>query len=227
MDKKYSFEDFCGIIEQLRSENGCPWDREQTHTSLKQCLLEEAYEVLEGIDEYETNKDFDNLREELGDVLLQIVMHSVIAKEEGIFTMEDVIDEIAKKMIRRHPHVFGDINVDSSEGVVRNWEEIKKLEKKSKQQEDSLESIPKAFPALLRAQKVAKKSNKMYGEEPSWTDSEWKKEISFLLADQEEKNHKEETLGKVLFELCRVAQKHHIDAEQCLSEYVRKFVKNK
>jgi tetrapyrrole methylase family protein/MazG family protein len=227
VDKKYSFEDFCGIIEQLRAENGCPWDREQTHVSLKQCLLEEAYEVLEGIDEYDKTKDFDNLREELGDVLLQIVMHSVIAKEEGIFTVEDVIDEIAQKMIRRHPHVFGDISVDSSEGVVRNWEEIKKLEKKSKQLSDNLESVPKAFPALLRAQKVVKKSNKMYGQEPNWTDSEWKKEISNLLSDQQEGKDKEETMGKVLFELCRLAQKQQIDAEQCLSEYVKNYIKNK
>ncbi len=227
MDNKYSFEDFCGIIEQLRSENGCPWDREQTHVSLKQCLIEEAYEVLEGIDEYEKSKDFDNLREELGDVLLQIVMHSVIAKEEGLFTVDDVIDEIAHKMVRRHPHVFGDINVDSSEGVVRNWEEIKKLEKKSKQQSDSLESIPKAFPALIRAQKVVKKSNKMYGVESGWTDSEWKTEIGNLVTDQQEVKARKEHLGKVLFELCRYAQKHQVDAEECLSEYVKSYVKNK
>lgn len=227
MDKKYSFEDFCGIIEQLRSENGCPWDREQTHASLKQCFIEEAYEVLEGIDKYDNSKDFENLREELGDVLLQIVMHSVIAKEEGIFTIADVIDEIAQKMIRRHPHVFGDISVDSSEGVLRNWEEIKKLEKKSKQQSDSLESIPKAFPALMRAQKVVKKSNKMYGVDPNWTDSEWQKEISNLLSDLQNEKDREETFGKVFFELCSLAQKQEIDAEQCLSEYVKKYSKNK
>jgi tetrapyrrole methylase family protein/MazG family protein len=224
VDKYYNFEEFCGIIKQLRSEQGCPWDREQTHASLKQCLIEEAYEVLEGIDEYDKTKDFDNLREELGDVLLQVVMHSIIAKEEGIFTIEEVIDEIAQKMVRRHPHVFGDVLVDSSEGVIRNWEEIKKLEKKAKQQKDGLEAIPKAFPALIRAQKVVKKSNKMYGEEAIWTDSEWKKEISYLVAEEQERKRQEETMGKVLFELCKVAQKQQLNAEECLSEYVKNFI---
>lgn len=227
MDKTYNFADFCGIIEELRSEHGCPWDREQTHVSLKQCLIEEAYEVLEGIDEYQETKDFDNLREELGDVLLQVIMHSVIAKEEGIFAIEDVIDEIAKKMIRRHPHVFGDVLVHSSEGVVQNWEEIKKQEKSSKHREDGLCSIPKAFPALIRAQKVVKKSNKMYGEDAIWKDSEWKREISTLIHQEQEQNVEEKTLGEILFELCKVAQKQHLDAEHCLSEYVNQYIEKK
>lgn len=227
MDKTYNFDDFCGIIEELRSEHGCPWDREQTHVSLKQCLVEEAYEVLEGIDEFENTKDFDNLREELGDLLLQVIMHSVIAKEEGLFTIEEVINEIAKKMIRRHPHVFGDVLVQSSEGVIKNWEDIKKQEKSSKQREDGFESIPKAFPALLRAQKVVKKSNKMYGEGAFWTDSEWKKEIATLSSEKEEQKKLEDTLGRVLFEACKLAQKKHLNAEQCLSEYINRYIQKK
>src|SRR5690554_4080909 len=104
MDKTYNFEEFMDIIRKLRSKDGCPWDKEQTHESLKQCLIEECYEVIEAIN----NKDSDNLCEELGDILLQVAMHSVIAEEDGEFTVEDVITEESRKMIRRHPHVFGD-----------------------------------------------------------------------------------------------------------------------
>lgn len=123
---RYSLEDLQKIIETLRSDTGCPWDRKQTHASLKGCMMEEAREVLEGIDLYEKTGDWDNLCEELGDVLLQVVMHSVIAQEEGIFTLEDVIQGIAEKMIRRHPHVFRDGDAGST-GL--SWEEIKRQEK--------------------------------------------------------------------------------------------------
>ena len=121
---RYSLEDLRGIIETLRSDTGCPWDRKQTHVSLKGCMMEEAREVLEGIDLYEKTGEWDNLCEELGDVLLQVVMHSAIAQEEGIFTLDDVIQGIAEKMVRRHPHVFG----DGSDAGLR-WEEINRQEK--------------------------------------------------------------------------------------------------
>lgn len=226
MDNNSSFEEFCGIIEQLRSDDGCPWDREQTHTSLKQCLIEEAYEVLEGIDEYDKTKNYDNLKEELGDVLLQVVMHSVIAKEEGIFTIQDVIQEIAAKMIRRHPHVFGEIHVDSSNQVLENWEEIKKAEKKEKNSLDGLEGIPKAFPALLRAQKVIKKAGKLYGKQELWSESDLIGCISNLKQDskQEDQNKR---LGGLLFELCKLAQEKNIDAEQCLFDYIQCYIDGK
>lgn len=125
-DKKYTFEEFLEIIQQLRGEGGCSWDQVQTHESLKKCLVEETQEVLDGITIYEKTGDWDNFCEELGDLLLQVVMHSVIAQEEGIFTMEDVIDGVAKKMVRRHPHVFGEHKGEPA----MTWEEIKKLEKK-------------------------------------------------------------------------------------------------
>ena len=111
------FDKFIDIIKTLRSENGCPWDREQTHESLRQNLIEESYEVVESID----NQDMANLREELGDVLLQIVFHSLIAEEEKAFTMEEVIEEISEKMVRRHPHVFADVSAETSEEVLKNW----------------------------------------------------------------------------------------------------------
>ena len=154
MDKTYSFDEFVDIIRKLRSKDGCPWDREQTHESLKQCLIEECYEVLEAIN----NKDTNNLCEELGDVLLQVVMHSVIAEENEKFTIEEVISEVSKKMIRRHPHVFGDLEVKSTEEVLDNWEDIKSKEKGTYSPEQELDSIPKALPANIRSAKIQKKA---------------------------------------------------------------------
>lgn len=127
-DKKYTYEDFLDIIAQLRAPGGCPWDQKQTHESLKECLLEESQEVLDAID----NKDDENLCEELGDVLLQVVMHAQIAAEEGRFTMNDVVQGVSEKMVRRHPHVFGDIKVDSVEEGLDLWNAIKAQEKAQK-----------------------------------------------------------------------------------------------
>lgn len=132
MAEKYTYEDFLEIIKTLRSENGCPWDKEQTHESLRPCMMEEAAEVIAAIRILRETGNAENLREELGDVLLQVVMHSCIAEEEGIFTMAEVVNEIAEKMVRRHPHVFGDTEVDGSAQVLQNWEEIKKKEKEGK-----------------------------------------------------------------------------------------------
>lgn len=126
--KMEKFDEFVATIAALRSENGCPWDRKQTHESLKECLVEETGEVLEAIDK----KDDANLCEELGDVLLQVVMHAQIAAEEGRFTIEDVISGVNEKMIRRHPHVFGDIKVSSVEEGLDLWEQIKQKEKEAK-----------------------------------------------------------------------------------------------
>lgn len=127
-DKKYSYEDFLEIIAKLRAPNGCPWDQKQTHESLRECLLEESQEVIDAIN----NKDDDNLCEELGDVLLQVVMHAQIAAEEGRFTMNDVIQCVSEKMVRRHPHVFGDVKVSSVEEGLDLWNAIKQQEKESK-----------------------------------------------------------------------------------------------
>ena len=127
-DKRYTLEEFVDIVSTLRSENGCPWDREQTHESLEKCLRDECEEVIEAIEK----KDDDNLCEELGDVLLQVVMHSQIAREQGKFTLEDVIDGVAKKMVRRHPHVFGDVKLETEEERLAMWNAIKKQEKEEK-----------------------------------------------------------------------------------------------
>ena len=124
----HTFDDLIGIIAELRSDHGCPWDKEQTFESLKKCLADEAQEVFQAVD----NKDMENLCEELGDVLLQVVLYSQIAKEAGAFTIDDVIDGISEKMVRRHPHVFGDIEVNSPEEALALWKEIKLQEKAKK-----------------------------------------------------------------------------------------------
>lgn len=127
---------FKEIVETLRSENGCPWDRAQTHSSLKAACIEEAAEVICGINILKKTKDPDNLREELGDLLLQVMLHSVIAQEEGLFSFEDVVNTISEKMIRRHPHVFGGVGFSSDEERHAAWEEIKKAEKEGKEWQD-------------------------------------------------------------------------------------------
>lgn len=137
------FEKFEEIIARLRAEDGCPWDREQTHTSLKPACIEEAAEVVCGINILDETGNPDNLKEELGDLLLQVVMHARIAEEEGLFTMDDVIRTVSDKMIRRHPHVFGDVSVSDSGEVLKNWTDIKKEEKKGKEWMDK--RLPDAF----------------------------------------------------------------------------------
>lgn len=162
-DKKYTYEELLDIIKMLRSENGCPWDKVQTHESLKPCMMEEAAELLASIRIYDQTGNPENMIEELGDVLLQVVMHAQIGSEEGLFTMEDVVNEVSQKMVRRHPHVFGTGNADTPDEVLVNWEEIKKEEKKDKDWVESpLKEIPRELPALTRATKVLKKIDKYY-----------------------------------------------------------------
>ncbi len=138
-----SFDRFRSVIAKLRAKDGCPWDREQTHMSLKAPCIEEAAEVIAGINIYDQTGNAENLKEELGDLLLQVMMHARIAEEEGLFSIEDVINGITEKMIRRHPHVFGNEAVSGSEEVLKNWEEIKKKEKLGK--EDDIRYIWEAF----------------------------------------------------------------------------------
>lgn len=162
MSKQYTFDEFVRIIETLRSENGCPWDKEQTHESLRACMMEEAAELLGAIRIYQKTGNAENMQEELGDILLQAVMHSVIASEEGLFTIDDVISGISEKMIRRHPHVFADADIHGNEALLQNWEEIKKQEKEGKSWITSpLREIPAELPSLTRAVKVTKKLDKL------------------------------------------------------------------
>lgn len=152
--EKYNIDDLLAIIKILRSENGCPWDKVQTHESIRTDIIEEAYEVCEGID---CNSP-EMLREELGDLLLQIAFHSTIETEQGNFTFDEVCNDICQKLIFRHPHVFGEVKVNDCDDVLKNWDALKKKSKKQETFADTLESVPKTFPALLRGEKVCKRA---------------------------------------------------------------------
>lgn len=153
---KYTVKQLLSVMKALRSPGGCPWDIEQTHKSIRNDAIEEIYEVADAID----NDDKEALCEELGDVLLQVVFHSRIAEENGDFSFEDVVDGICKKLILRHPHVFADAEAETSGQVLDLWDSIKKEEKNQQTFTDTLESVPKAFPALMRASKVQKRAKK-------------------------------------------------------------------
>ena len=141
--------DVMRIVRRLRAPNGCPWDREQTHESLKNALLEESYELIDAIDE----DDDAHICEEMGDVLLQFALHAVIAEEQSAFTARDACTELVEKLIYRHPHVFGDIRVSGSDEVLKNWDALKMSQRKQTSQTEVLKSVPKSFPALLRSRK--------------------------------------------------------------------------
>lgn len=159
---RYTFEDLVKITQILRSEEGCPWDREQDHHSVRVCLIEETYEVAEAIDK----EDAVLLREELGDLLFQVLFHAQIEAEKETFDMLDVISDIAEKMVHRHPHVFGSLQVESSSEVLQNWESIKTEEKQRNTLAEKLRAIPPMMPALMRAQKVGKKVGRTSGVSP-------------------------------------------------------------
>ena len=152
----YNFQDLIEIVRVLRHPGGCPWDREQTHQSIRRNFIEEACEVAEAIDEGST----EHLKEELGDVLLQVVFHTSIEEDAGSFDLDDVADGICKKLIYRHPHVFGDVTVSSTGEVLSNWEELKKKEKHQETQADAVDAVARTLPALWRAEKMNKKAAK-------------------------------------------------------------------
>ncbi len=230
----HTYDEFLNVIEELRSEHGCPWDREQTHASLKQCMLEEAYEVIDGIKEYEKTGDFKNLREELGDVLLQVVLHAQIAREEGHFTMEDIVDEICEKMIRRHPHVFGTAAAENSAESLMLWEDIKKQEKKEETLADTLNRVAKAFPANIRAEKVQKKAAKTGFEFESMEQvlSKVKEELAELeevirankTSENPQKERLNEEFGDLMFSMINLSRFLGLNAENSLTNATNKFI---
>lgn len=228
-NKKYTYEEFLEIIKTLRGENGCPWDRVQTHESLKPCMTEEAAELLASIRIYEKTGNPENMIEELGDVLLQVVMHAQIASEEGLFTMEDVVNEVSRKMVRRHPHVFGTGSADTPEEVLVNWEEIKKEEKKDKDWVASpLREIPQELPALTRAAKVLKKADKVYGGGSSYDEDIEALQVSVdaLRVCEPEANGKEmeQILADMLMRLSDIARIGKISHEQVLTDRIEDLI---
>ena len=210
------------IVAELRGENGCKWDKEQTHKTLRPNMLEEAYEAVDAID----NGDIANLREELGDVLLQVVLHAQIAKDNGEFDIEDVAKELADKLVHRHPHVFGDLKVNGTNEILDNWEKLKAEEKKHRK--SAMDGISKAQSALMSAQKISKNAVKKGFEWPNEASlwecfnseaTEFKEAIS-----KNDKENAEEELGDLLFAAVNLARWNKIDAEQALLKANRKFM---
>lgn len=211
------------IIAALRAPNGCQWDREQTHATLRPNMIEEAYEAVDAIDE----NDMEHLKEELGDVLLQVVLHSQIAKEEGAFDIEDVAGDLNAKLIHRHPHVFGDTKVGSTKEILENWDKLKAEEKKERK--SAMDGISKSMSALMTAQKISKRAVKTgfeWPNEKSLYDCIFSEFDEFKDAVKEgDKNHMEEELGDILFAVVNLARWNNIDAEQALITSNRKFEK--
>ena len=222
--EKYGFEDLLRIMEILRAPGGCPWDREQTHASIKQSFIEETYEVIEAI-----NKDDKVLLcEELGDVLLQVVFHAQMEKEAGVFDMSNVCDGICKKLIERHPHVFGEVQVASSAEVLDNWDTIKRKSKKQATQGEAMQKIPLELPALMRAQKLQSKAKKagFDWDDVSGAYDALQREVEELRQAQAEGDgvKMQDELGDVLFSAVNIARFLDVDAEQALMGANDKFM---
>lgn len=218
-----SFSEFIKIIKTLRSPEGCPWDREQNLYSLKNHFIEEAYELVDALD----NRDIDNIREELGDLLLHIVIHSVIAEEDGYFTINEVIQEISEKLIRRHPHVFADTKVKNTAEVMRNWEAIKSDEGKKKK--SVLDGIPKGLPSVQHSQKLQKRASKKGFDWNSAEDCLKKVDEEYdELKDaikSGDKSDIQHELGDALFALINLSRFLEIDADEALRNVNKRFTK--
>lgn len=221
--ENFDFSDLCLLVEVLRHPRGCPWDREQTHKSIRKNMLEEAYEAAEAID----NDDSALLCEELGDVMLQAVLHASISKAEGGFDIGDVCTGICKKLIIRHPHVFGTVTVSGAGEVLSNWENIKQATKGVKTATESMEGISKALPALVRAQKIGQKAAKQRFDFPSAEAAlekaaEEVRELKDALAEGDAAHVEEET-GDLLLAVVNTARLCGVDAEEALHKANKKF----
>lgn len=222
MYKMDNLQKLLDIMERLRSDDGCPWDREQTKETLTPYLVEETYEVIEAIEEGAPRK----IKEELGDLLFQIVFHCQIAKERGEFSMEDVIDDISRKMIGRHPHVFGDANYETSEQVLKQWEERKREEGKNR--ESILEGIPKELPSLLKAHRIQSRAARVGFD---WNNVEGvleklDEELSEFRDSLEQKDRAaiEDELGDVFFSLINISRFVGVNPEDALRKTILKFM---
>ena len=221
----YFINDLLDIVRLLRGEGGCPWDREQTHKSIKSDFIEETCEVIEAID----LEDTDLLREELGDVLLQVVFHCRIEEETNSFTFDDVCDEICKKLIIRHPHVFGDVTANTTDQVLKNWDAIKMETKGQERYTDTLTSVAKSLPALMRAQKVGKRAMRAgmdfrCAEDAIACIANEKAELDAAVISGDKANIEEE-IGDLLFSCVNAARLLGVDAELALKAATEKFIK--
>ena len=216
----YTFDDLVSVVVVLRSENGCPWDREQDHRSIRNDFIEETYEVIEAID----TSDPVLLREELGDVLLQVVFHARIEEEEGRFTIDDVANDICKKLIHRHPHVFGDVSADNSAQVLQNWEAIKSDEKQRVTVTDKLKAIPPMYPALLRAQKVGKKAACFDFADAEDAKNKVLEEVVEVMEVADDPVEAEKEIGDLLLAVTSLARKLGVNAEEALFHATNRFI---
>ena len=221
----YNIDDLVEIVKLLRSPGGCPWDIEQTHSSIRMDFIEEVYEAVEAID----NNDTELLREELGDVLLQVVFHTQIEREKGTFDLNAVCDEVCRKMIVRHPHVFGEVKVSGTGEVLNNWESIKQETKGQTTYTETLESVAGSLPALLRAQKVGKRAAKSgmdFADARSAIDNICGElsELNNAVASGDCDNIADE-LGDVLFSCVNAARKLGVNSEECLTAATEKFIR--
>lgn len=214
----YKFDDLCLIMEILRGEGGCPWDTEQTHESIRKNFIEETYEVIEAID----NNDPILLREELGDVLLQVVFHTQMENEVGNFDIDDVANDVCTKLIHRHPHIFGEVTASTADEVLNNWEAIKNVEKSRETLYDKLNSVPPMTPALMRASKVAKKS----GEFKDVSNKEIILQLENILENMKALDDKisDQDIGEFLFFLSALSSKLDIDPEESLFKKTNLFI---
>ena len=207
------------VMGRLRAPDGCPWDREQDHASLRRQLLEETHEVLEAID----SADPDRLRDELGDLLIQVVFHSQIAEDEGGFTVDDVARGTVEKLVRRHPHVFGDVEADTPEQVVRNWDAIK-AEERGHAREDLEDDIPPTLPALLRAYKVQRRAAETGADAaPAGGELDAIRDALAALEAALGAGSVEDAIGDVLFSVVALARANDVDAESALRGAIRRF----
>lgn len=220
--ESYGIDDLVILVEVLRSEEGCPWDKEQTHKSIRRDFIEETYEVIEAID----TDDIVLLREELGDVLLQVAFHSQIEKEQGNFTLNDVANDICVKLIHRHPHVFGNVVAETSDKVLSNWEVIKSEEKERVTVTDKLRAIPPMLPALMRADKVGRKASCFDFPDADSVVLKVKEELSEVveaMAKNDAENIEEE-LGDLIFSVVSLCRKLGVESEVALNKATDKFI---
>ena len=220
----YSMADLLEIVEILRSDEGCPWDRQQTHRSVSKNMIEEAYEVVDAI----LRKNVPDLKEDLGDVLLQVVFHAQMETEKGSFTFEEVVDGVAKKLVFRHPHVFGDVENGDADAALTTWEEQKKQEKHQKTDTETLRSVPKIFPSLMRADKVLHRAKKA-GVSPENEDEAFTALEDAVTAFYDrmlagDRGAMEEKMSEILFSSATIAQFYGFDSEKLLTNATEKFI---
>jgi tetrapyrrole methylase family protein/MazG family protein len=217
------------VVAALRGENGCPWDKEQTHSTLKSSLLEETYEVIEAIDGEVSATSPTKLKEELGDLLMQVMLHAQIAQDENKFNIGDVIQAITEKLIRRHPHVFGDVQVENTDQVLSNWEAIKRSEETSQDRESLMDGIPIQLPSLMRARKIQNKASQV--------GFDWKRGEDVLPKIQEEFEELKDSMklseqveiemeiGDLLFSIVNLSRFLNVDPEEALRKVNEKFIR--